>query len=178
MISVPYDYTSSAYTLSQILGSPTTAPKLAAFNPTLGEYVVTPSVPSDTFHLGQGYWSDFPKVTSLTRLGTQNTSTTFSIQLNTQWNMVGDPYPTNVLLSNLKVQDQNGNQYTFAAASGATVHLVGAQIYSYDQATNSYVGHYIGNPSEPAPVLSPYVGYWFQVYAPLTIIVPNPNNGG
>ena len=177
MISVPYDYTSSQYTLQQILGSPSFKVSLDAYLPSSNTYAVTPQVPCDTFRLGQGYWTKFPVVTSLTKLGAQSTSTTFPISLIPQWNMIGDPFTSNVPLANVLIQDQEGNDYSFAAASGPTVNLIGAQIYSYDPGTNSYVSHYIGNPSEPSPTLQPYVGYWVEAYAPLTFIVPNPNSG-
>jgi hypothetical protein len=173
MFSVPYDYNN--YTLAQILsgsynGVTGAQNQIAAWLPQDDGYVLTPTPPCDTIHDGQGYWGRFYPTGGLLYAGGVM-PVNKAIVLQPGWNMIGDPYTTAVTLASILVYDSTGqNEYTFSAASSPTLNILSPLLYTYDQATNSYVQVSIGNPNGASnPSLEPYAGYWIEAYTTCTL---------
>ncbi len=170
MISVPYEYAGSGLTLSQILGYPN--PKMAAWQPLQSLYVVTPTSPANTFHLGQGYWIRFPQTTGLLLAGTP-ASGNVSLSLSVGWTMIGYPFTSGTIpLDSIVVHDQTGAQYSWIQATGQTVQLIGPSLYTYDSTVST--SYQSVSDSSGVNALSPWVGYWIQAYSPVTITLTAP----
>jgi len=170
MISAPADYTGTS--IEQIFGG-ATGIELATWVPgnTPAGYTFSPSYPSDTMHIGRGYWVNFSGPVNVTADGIPaSTNQPFQIGLGSGWNMVGDPFPASVPISTLSVVDSVGNVYSFLQASSPTVNLLNGTIYKYDVNTGSYVSESVAGAG--ADTIDPYVGYWFQAYTACTILVP------
>jgi len=178
MISAPEDYTNVAgigTLLAPEHDGITYSPLMYAYVPYQNSYVASPSVPADTLRVGQAYWVRFPDQMYITLQGIATpTNTVFRLPLQAGWNMIGNPFPVNVNIQELKVDT--------LASSGAlpiaTSTLVSLPLYSYDQGSNAYVQH------NKTDVMQPYVGYWLfakqacqLVIAPPGGIIPTPPTG-
>ena len=151
MISVPMGY--SGQTIAQI-----TLPQLdtaAVYEPSLNDYVVTPTSPADTFSPGQAYWVRLRQPTSINLQGTSPAAGTIAVPLQVGWNMIGSPYATPNSLGSATVTLASGTSESFAAANAAGV--VGV-LYSYDTTNNVY------DPLGTSDALTPYLGYWVYAY--------------
>jgi hypothetical protein len=167
---VPYNYIgATAFSLTQIFGY--TSPKLAVWQPTSFAYALTPTPPANSLVAGQGYWVRFPHSVGLLLAGTplsNTTGTTASISLQAGWNMIGEPFETNIPISSLMFTDSTGNQYTYAQASSPQVQLIDPSLYYYDSNAGQYAV------SGSSDTLTEWYGYWIQAMAPCTMIVTHP----
>lgn len=163
MLSVPTDL--SGVGLSAALDG-STAP-LAAWNPALLQYVLSPTAPADALRPGQGYWAKFPQPTRLLDLGVPTpTDKPFAVSLSRGWNLIGDPFPSDVSLSNVRVQDAAGKQYSLKDAAGAG--LIQTTLYSYPAGSTKYQS--VG----PTGSLEPFMGYWIHALRPCTLVIAAP----
>lgn len=158
LVSSPYDYTGDSF--ASILGSVTVV--AAVWDPATSEYVVTPTSPADTFHLGQGYWINPSQTVWLTQAGTTTTESSFPIALQNGWNMIGDPYTSAVPLSDLTVSVSGSTVPYATALSDNTV----SEIYYYSGGAYQTLGS--------SSSLEPWTGYWIESFSPSTLTVPNP----
>lgn len=158
MISAPADYT--GLTPSQIFSPGIST--LAAWDPLLARYAVTPTAPADTIHPGQGYWARFAATASLLDNGQHVDQTQpFSITLSRGWNMIGDPFTQSVPLSSLHIK-ANGVLLKFP--TGKTLaRPVMDHLYTYPAGATAYEVETVS--------LKPYVGYWLYAYQNCALIV-------
>ena len=156
MISLPSDY--SGQSLDTVLGY--SSPVLAIWDPVSGQYDVSPTPPADGLHIGYGYWVRFPQTVTIDTLGTPTpTDAPFLFSLSAGWNMVGDPFPADELLTGITVTPTGGVPETFEAAVSSG--LIQASVFGYTPA-----GYYVTDR------LSQYQGYWIAATAACTLGIP------
>ena len=171
MLSAPYDYSSSNFLKLLNLDSG----KIATWEPLLSTYVLNPSYPADTMRLGAAYWARLATSEVLQAQGTPAPSgLPYNIPLVPTWNQISDPFPVPIALSACSVTVTGGQTVSFAQASQPSYNFIDGTIFSYDTASGQYVAHYIGNQSEPNPMLQPYIGYWFAANTSCNLVVPAP----
>ena len=97
-----------------------------------------------------------------------------AIAVNPTWNRwIIIPAP--ILLSTCTIDSNRWcTSCSVHAASQPAFNIIFPTVYSYDTVNHVYVAHFIGNPIEPNPVLSPYIGYWLAAKASCTINVTPP----
>jgi len=157
-ISAPGDY--AGQSLTSILDEP--SPLLVTWSASSNAYSVTPEYPSDTLHVGHGYWARFPQPVELVLAGSMNPGPSTSIPLAVGWNMIGSPLDLSVPLDSLQIVDLSGRFYAWRQA--VALGLVASPLYSYDPGTNSYVSH-------ETDTLDPYLGYWIRVTTACSVVV-------
>ncbi len=139
LISVPYDY--SGIALDTVFGFASV--KLAVWQPELGQYALTPTVPADTLRPGRGYWVNLPRALTLTRVGVPTDMTQdFPISLLPGWNQIGDPFPVPIKLGITRATG-GGLQVPFAQASTTVPLLLSSLVYRYQPAQASATGVYV-----------------------------------
>lgn len=170
MVSAPYDFTNAGDfgTLFGLNNPPVTGTAAAAsWQADLTTYVMYPQAPSDTFHLGRGYFIRFPGpsglATGTTVMGTgvpAPAGQPFYISLQKGWNMIGDPFLKPVVISSIFVGGLD-------TAPIGTSRFVALPLYTYT-----------GNAATPystlgaSDSLQPWVGYWIYANEPVTLGVP------
>ncbi|MBD3293424.1 MAG: hypothetical protein GF393_10905, partial [Armatimonadia bacterium] len=157
LVSLPWDYPSASP--AELLGAPPASFNMAAWEPQTGQYALFPSTPADRFRLGSGYWLMLDEVRELTREGL-TADDVFELPLDagqSGWNLVGDFFQQPLDFYSLQVRDRNGvvRGMQQAMASG----LVRSPLYAYQ------LGGYA-----TSAVAEPYVGYWINVGADVTVI--------
>ena len=163
MFSVPADY--SAIPLGTALSQ--SSPKLAVWDPTMTQYVLSPNAPADALRPGQGYWVRFSQATDLYALATPTpTDKPFMISLKKGWNMIGDPFPGTIGLGAVQVQS-GGQTYASVDAAGKA-GVTDVTLYSYPAGANSYQTEDTGGS------LVPYTGYWLYAFQDCTLSVSAP----
>lgn len=166
LVSAPYDY--SGVDAATLVGAQADASNgdflFDTWNPATSTYVAYPTPPANAFHLGVGYFlADSDNNTNLAVTTAGNAAPTtapFDIQLQTGWNMIGDPFPFPIVFANLQVQEANGTQLDVSTA--ASQGVLGLYLWGYQ------AGNY-----ELEYTLDPWRGYWLRAYQPLTLAV-NP----
>jgi hypothetical protein len=127
---------------------------------------------TDTVQPGNGYFLKSPDETRfLNPAGSANAAATSSISLQQGWNMVGNPYTTDILLEALCVSrnggagtcttaanDANFKSYANAVAAG----WVGNSLYRWDGNTYTFRTYNDPDPTLKA-MLQLWQGYWLQV---------------
>ncbi|BDI28313.1 hypothetical protein CCAX7_003640 [Capsulimonas corticalis] len=161
MISAPYDY--GNFSLDTLFG--TDRSKLVIWQPQLLQYVVDPTPPADSLHLGYGYWIKLPRATDISFKGTAPTTTTVDIPLHAFWNQIGVPSTTAIDITKLTfLNPATPTQHlSYADAISTKYNVISPTIYGYDPATNSYV---------KATTLQPWHGYWIKAYIDTTVYIP------
>jgi hypothetical protein len=157
LISLPYDYPSADP--AELLSADPASFKMAAWEPRTGQYQLYPSTPADRFRLGSGYWLKLDEVRELTREGI-TADDVFELPLQSGqsgWNLVGDFFNDSLDFFSLIVRDRNGVEHTMQQAMAAG--LIRSPLFAYQ------LGGYA-----TSAVAEPYVGYWLNVGADLTII--------
>ncbi len=116
-----------------------------------------------TFNLGHGYWVYVTTTTNLLNSTQQFWPTTqsFSISLNANWNLIGNPYQQDLAFSDLSVS-YNGTLYTYMQA--VQNGIIYDTFWEYDSTTTNY---YI-----QASKLSMWKGYWLYAAKPCQLKFP------
>lgn len=167
LISSPYDYSTVAdfaelFGLTPPLASDGSTSQLYSYSPTLAAYLTYPIAPADTLRRGQGYWALLPANAYVRRLGVYAPTQAFRINLLPGWNMIGDPFNSNVSVANIKVDTVTpGSPVGIGAAT--TVQL---PLYSYSGTAYQAVG--------TSGSLQPYQGYWVHATKPAVLVIPAP----
>jgi hypothetical protein len=165
--SAPYDYSGS--TLGSIFDVPSPGPLLAVWSPTINQYLVTPNAPTDAVRPGVGYWTRFATTADLFDTGVPTqTTTVFPIPLAAGWNMIGNPFDSPALISNLHVLSSAGQQYTLQAANQAAI--ISVVFFSFDSTNGVYDSHTLGD------ALYPFSGYWIYAFANCALVVTPPGS--
>lgn len=116
---------------------------------------------------GQGYWIKVDDVNSIVgRSYLMSQVNSVEIPVTYGWNLLGDPYQTNMPLSNLVVKFTNGTTTSYADAINQK--KVSGYAWSWNQATRQYLFIAINpnNYQTDAPkqtVVTPYRGFWMIV---------------
>ncbi|MEO7719326.1 MAG: protease pro-enzyme activation domain-containing protein [Capsulimonas sp.] len=161
MISAPYDYTGTPFTT--LFGNITV--KIATWEPAAENYVLNPTPPADTFHLGRAYWVRLGTTANLPALGTAAPANApYTVPIAAGWNMIGDPFNASAAISSLQVT-AGGTTKSFAAA--VTAGTVSGTLYRYDAALHYYIGQTSG-------ALAPFAGYWIYAAQPCSLVFPAP----
>jgi hypothetical protein len=157
MFSLPFAY--ADISLDNLFGY--NGAEIASWSPQSDSYTTGNPIP---IQLGQSYWARFPQPVTVTMPGiTAPLGQPYDIPLYAGWNMVGDPFRSSfVPVTDLAF---NSGSETFAQATGSANPLIGADIWSYSQAVNSYVD---------ASTIVPEQGYWIFAYANTDMEVPAP----
>jgi len=167
-ISVPYDYTGIAdFATIFDLSTPLTAsdPKLFYWDPINFDYVQTPVSPADTFHLGYGYWVDFPSSSTGWYLHRQGVAASlaipFTFRLQPGWNMIGDPFLQDYPISGIQISPQTiAGTTTGATTSLPTSTLVSPILYYYTGGSGNYTALNASTDS-----LKEGLGEWLYCYS-------------
>jgi hypothetical protein len=177
LASAPYEYSGVASSnVATLFGVPAAdvSGKAFFFSTWLTDtasYVLFPTPPADTFHLGRGYFiadSNGNTSLALTIKGTPAEQTTspdpthqgynsidgsFRIALKPGWNLIGEPFPYPVNFLNLKVVGADGTVSDVLTAQSGTNPSLGAALWTYT------AGNY-----QVAYTLDPYRGYWIRAF--------------
>jgi len=169
MFSVPYYFVDSE-TSGEILNglvssSGETDYEIAAWNPSSAEYAVSPMAPATTTSPGIGYWGRFgtDSIGALYTEGVPVASSTYAVSLVAGWNLVGNPYTSNVSVDSLQITNSAGLQSLDSAAAAG---IVQPSFYDYD-GTN-YVSHNSGD------VIASFDGYWIYAFQNCTLTFTSP----
>ena len=158
LISAPNDYAGVALDGVFDFASPT----LAAWDPTLAQYVLSPSAPADTPHLGKGYWV---RLSSPARLFAIDpgvlASTSYTIPLTAGWNLIGDPFNQTTNIRDLRIK--NGPS-TMDLNQAADAGLVSPVLYSYAPDDAAYASHAYQKQTFATGTFAPYKGYWIRAF--------------
>ena len=156
MLAVTEDYANVG--LSAALSDSSHA--LLVWNPATAVYETRTDL-----HPGTAYWTRLSKPTDLLDTGTPApTSGPFSIALRAGWNMIGDPFPTAVALSDIQVRDAIGTKGTFGQAVSGGV--VSGTLYAYPAGSTQY--QKVGQDGN----LTPFDGDWIYAFRACTLLVP------
>jgi hypothetical protein len=168
MISAPFDYSTvgdfaTLFGLTPPLGTTSGGAELFAYSPTLTGYLEYPTAPADTLRLGQGYWAVLPSNAYVQRKGVPAPTTqAFRINLLPGWNMIGDPFPTAVSISNIQVD---------TVVPGTPIPLSGAttvQLPLYYYNGTAYQTLTTGD------TMQPFEGYWIHCTQAAELVIPVP----
>jgi hypothetical protein len=183
--SLPYDYSSTGFTLAQILEYPSgdAAPDLALWDPTNLEYQETyaPTTPvagveygsPTTILPGIGYWVRFPSgYTGVVQQGAVLT-TSLTINLQTGWNQIGDPYDANMPVSTLSFTESGGSP-PIPFGTAVTDGLVSSTLWSFNTGYVQGGGTSAYTAVTSSSNLVPFSGYWIQVFAPVQLTFTLP----
>jgi hypothetical protein len=157
LISMPYDYPLTDP--ATLLGVPQAQFQLAAYESNDDRYHLYPAAPADRFRLGHGYWMNLAQVRELSQEGAEATDI-YSVALTTGrsgWNLVGCFFLQPVDFYALTVRDANGVVRTMQQAMAAG--QIRSPLFAY------VVGGY-----QTTAVMEPFVGYWLNVGADVSII--------
>jgi kumamolisin len=170
MITIPYSYTGTGLTSEEMLTGLVTstgaaAYAIAAWNPLLATYELTPTPPADVPVPGTGYWARFSSTIggNLIDAGTTVTSLTAGTGIAPGWNLIGDPYLSAVNVSDLQLQTASGT-YTFASA--VTDSFLAPILYTYSG--SAYTTLVAGG------AFQPWAGYWIYSNVSGELIFPAP----
>ncbi len=155
LMSVPFGYEMTDP--AQLLQVPAAELLLATWQPERMRYRLYPQAPADRLRLGVGYWLKLATVSDLRQEGTRPLDPTL-ILVQPGWNIIGDPFNEIIDLYTIEVEDQAGTVQSLSAAMAAG-KLQGT-LFAY------VLGGY-----RAVAALSPYAGYWFRAYEPLTLHV-------
>lgn len=132
-------------------------------------YIYHPTPPANSFDIGRGYFmqdTDSATILALTNPNgipapkdSSGNYLPFSIQLQTGWNMIGEPLPFSVNFNQLQIQD-NGQLINVPQAQTESNPAIGAALWTYQQ------GAY-----EVVYTMDPFRGYWLRAFRPVTLIV-------
>ncbi len=157
LISLPYDY--PLVDPATLLGIPPGEMEFAAYEPNDDRYHIYPGAPADRFRLGSGYWLKLDEMRELSQEGTEATDV-FEVALSagrSGWNLVGCFFTEPTDFYALSVRDSSGVVRTMQQAMAAG--LIRSALFAY------VVGGY-----QTSAVMEPFVGYWLNVGADVTII--------
>lgn len=112
---------------------------------------------------GVGFWARIPQTTQLSLAGvTDTTITSFAIQLQPGYTMIGDPYLAQIKWSSLQVNYQG---QTMSLSQAIAAGLIDPAIWSWNGT------RYISN-VPPGGELLPFEARWVRAFRPLTLIIP------
>ncbi|MGD9494840.1 MAG: carboxypeptidase regulatory-like domain-containing protein [Armatimonadota bacterium] len=157
LISLPYDYPNTDP--AALLGANPATFKMAAWEPSVGRYLLYPSTPADRFRLGTGYWLLLSQVLELSTEGVE-AEDVFELPLEAGtggWNLIGDFFTEPLDIYSVQVRDRNGVVRSMQQALSAG--LVRSPLFAY------VLGAYT-----TSAVAEPYVGYWLNVGQDVTLI--------
>lgn len=175
LVSTPFDYTGVASgDIAQLLSVPQgdiTSRRFAfiAWDPAQNRYINYNTAPADTFRLGRGYFLQQTNTANTLALiqegqrAPQNPDGTyrpFEIQLQTGWNLIGDPFPFSLNFLTLKVREANGTIRDVLSSQTGTTPALGSALWTYENGNYSVVF-----------TLDSYRGYWIRAFRPVTLIV-------
>jgi hypothetical protein len=178
MVSVPYSFqTTDAEHVFQSLGSlQGSDAALVRWDAQAQRYWFFPNGPSGfvtNVEPGVGYWLlnrlrlpiDFPDPPD--RQPVPDTDP-FPVSLDAGWNQIGSPYTRTIRFDQATVIGSDGIERTLMEAASAG--LIVPTLFAYDPILNDYT-----YPLELEDlVMEPYVGYWFLVLRPVTLVYPTP----
>lgn len=120
--------------------------------------------------LGKGYFMRVFENDSLANIKYQRQEAdSVSIAVNTGWNLIGNPFATNLSPINFKIKLKNGQIVSFQDAVNKKI-VIGYQ-YSWDRALNAYkfispFSSKYSNQSNYRSYIEPWRGFWFYVISP------------
>jgi hypothetical protein len=170
LMSLPYDYpvTNPATLLNVPVGL-----QMATWPP-IG-YAYYPNPPADFFRLGRGYWLRLTSPSDLFQAGDPLTATSFEIQLDSGWNLIGNPFGKYVGVPG-RSKDVPIDYYTAHVRDALSIVRTIPQALA-DGVLGSNPFAYIFGGYQNVGVLSPYVGYWLRANQPCWLILDETIGG-
>jgi hypothetical protein len=153
MISMPFDF--GAALATQVLNVQLNESEdIARWNATTQQYQRA-SLGDFPLQLGRGYFVKYAQQTTVTQQGTlASTSNRFPVTVESEWNLIGYPYPPTGLFANgidwndTRVQ---ANNQTFTLAQAVAAGIMRPVLFTLNTARTNYV---------MVTSLVPYRGYW------------------
>jgi hypothetical protein len=174
MVAIPYTFANTdAEHVFSTLGSlyPGGANALVRYQPESRTYKYFPDSFVTNIEPGYGYWllnRNRETVYFPSDAAALNTSDSATINLSENWNQIGNPFVGPVNLSDVRVIDPNGKEWSMKEAIGRGLLL--PTLFWYDAAANDYKWK-----TELSDVrLDPYVGYWVYAMDDISLVVPPP----
>ena len=171
LVSSPYEYSKDIVSLLGIpAGDVNNTFAFVSWDAPTQKYVYYPTPPSDTFHLGKGYFMQdinpgvILALTDSTGKPAPKDATGVylpnEIPLVNGWNLVGHPYDRPVDYLKLQVRNSSGALIDVPAAQAGANPLIGAALFTYEN------GAY-----EVLYTMDPFRGYWIRAFQPCTLVV-------
>lgn len=183
LFSVPYDYVGAGDDPAAVLGSSgSNSFRLFTWLADLKRYAFYPNLPnSNRLVRGRGYYATDSISLSVTRPGTGDQSSPFTIRLYKGWNMIGDPFNFNVRWltdnqpgTNLGARVVLPGTSTLISMTDAIAHTNTAG--QPDLIANSLLVDNGAGPELPdfAYMMQTWKGYWIRCYADALDVVVDP----
>ena len=184
LVSAPYEYTTDIAALFSIPGTDVASKAFAFvwFDPTAAQYVYYPTPPANTFHLGVGYFlqetnTQFPlalttagalaPLKSASGSAAQPDYATYSINLKTGWNLIGDPFVYSLNFLTCQIQEQDGSIKDVLTAQSGSNPALGSALWTYEN------GNY-----QVVFTLDSFRGYWLRAFRDVKLlVVPTSQQG-
>jgi hypothetical protein len=159
-------------------------------DPNTGKYVRYPSLPP--YQPGYSFWTNFAGVVNNADLSAAGEAADnkdlISVPLQFGWNMIGNPYLTNVVFQNdsttpgIQIQYLNGDPLTLQEAINAGYVTAGVFGFNSTNGVAAYQDITTSTPGGlPQNTLQPWTGYWLRVLVTegvtLSYINPSPAPG-
>ena len=174
MVSIPFEFANSdAEWVFQTLVSllPGGPASLIRYDPTITDYRWFPDPSVVTVTPGKGFWllnrNRTPVVMPSDATPVDDTRT-YSVDVKTGWNQIGNPFTSSVRMDHLRVAGLNGGEWSLEEAVSRDMLL--PTVYAYDPATNSYTWELLPNET----YLDPYTGYWLLARQDSTLLFTPP----
>ncbi|HET6384786.1 MAG TPA: hypothetical protein VFJ58_15445, partial [Armatimonadota bacterium] len=162
LLSSPFQYNETSFTV--LFGLPKV--DAAVWAPGANQYAFSPNSPADTFHPGAAVWIQLKAPVTVHPQGfAAPDGQPFKIDLQTGWNMIGDPFPAPIPLAGVSLVDAGGQTTPYAAAVTAGD---ASPLYAFDTSQKQYAA------TGASGSIQPWAGYWLMVDAPGTLVVPPP----
>ncbi|MHB9025813.1 MAG: carboxypeptidase regulatory-like domain-containing protein [Armatimonadota bacterium] len=163
MFSLPGDY--GGQLLKDLLNVAPSLLQLATYDVNAPDLYARETGTTATVVTGKGYWLHLDTAeAALTDDGTPvDTSERYPVQLRAGWNMIGNPFPFNVELSECRVR-QGANEYSWGVAVYGNPPIIDGTLYTWTGDMNTYL---------LSTILRPYMGYWIRAHSDCTLLVSN-----
>jgi protocatechuate 3,4-dioxygenase beta subunit len=145
------------------------------------QYNISPTIP---LRLGKGYFINFGAVAAVATSGTPLTTSSFSINLATGWNLIGHPFSNQTSpadpAADIDLSSPQLASFTYTI-NGTTKSGVPLSQAVADSAVGgvawSYTGSNAGSNYIQGTLIKPWFGYWFQAFVPVQLTLQYPGAG-
>lgn len=177
--SAPFDFSGTDFTSVLGLSAGMLQASAVTFDGLNQAFLFYPAFPSDTFHLGKGYGLKLPAeaaVHDVGSLATTGTDGNYAIQLNTGWNLIGDPFDATIPwddsanAARVKAVFTGGSSTTYSISEATSMGLLVSPLWGgYNDVNGSYLAGYASMTS-----MVPWEARWVKAAQPLMLLVPKP----
>ncbi len=159
LVSAPFDYAQDVRTLLSVPANATF--RFFTWDAGLARYVFYPNAPANRFQLGRGYFIETSEDLPLSIEGTPADDTQpFAIQLQAGWNLIGNPFRSDVDWARVQVLDPDTNT-PLSLSTAVGRGLIANALWGYS------FGSYLATTR-----MRVWEGYWVYAYRDVVLLIP------